>query len=107
MTERWETIPGFEDYEVSDQGRVRSKARTVTVIRKVPAKVLKTQTNDKGSSTTVVLTKDGKRHGVSVGRLVLLAFVGEPTLPNAVAERQDLSKGPTANNLMWSDDDNK
>jgi hypothetical protein len=64
MDEIWKPIPDYEGlYEVSDQGRVRSRTRTLR-----PGRV--------GGYAHLVLSKRGKRRGFLVHRLVLLAHVG-------------------------------
>ena len=75
--ETWKSIPGFEDYEVSDHGNVRS------LDKQVCARAGKTRTV-KGKRLKAQLTTTGYQK-VSLGRakrnakvhhLVLLAFVG-------------------------------
>ena len=72
MPEVWKTIPGFEKYEVSNRGRVRSfwnkdgkRARPYMM----------TLSNKDGYHQTS-LRKNGKTHTFGVHVLVLLAFVG-------------------------------
>ena len=69
MTERWCAAPGFDLYEVSDQGRVRN-VRTGRVLRAHPER--------KGSSMLVSLCRDGKQKTFTVHGLVLRTFVGPP-----------------------------
>ncbi len=72
MPEKWRTIevPGYEDYEVSDQGRVRR-------IVGDRIRVLKPYLNTDGY-LRVPLWRDGKRKSMYVQRLVLLTFDGPP-----------------------------
>jgi hypothetical protein len=65
--EQWKDIPGFENYMVSDQGRVWSKRNEI---------VLKFGVNDRGYYR-VTMSVSNKRVTYSVHQLVMLAFVGE------------------------------
>lgn len=65
----WKTIPGFPDYQVSDQGEVRS-----TKFNRM--KVLKPSV-DGGGYMQVVLRHDGRQATKRVHQLVALAFIGE------------------------------
>lgn len=62
MSEKWITIPGFEDYEASDQGNIRS------LISNKQLKPVKT----KHGYLQVVVSKKSKK----VHRLILTAFLG-------------------------------
>lgn len=78
--ERWLPVSGFEGYyEVSDRGRVRSLDRasrnSLGVLRFYTGVVLKQQSDPNGYSI-VGLAKDGVQKSVSVGHIVLTAFVG-------------------------------
>lgn len=79
--ERWAPIPGYADYEVSDQGRVRSLDRVVPYVdgrmRRCRGRLLKlSPNNDNGPHLVVALGHDKQFKGHLVHRLVLLAFVG-------------------------------
>lgn len=77
MNEEWRVIPGFDMYEVSDQGRVRSWKRGGRGghLWRAQPKLLKPGVGTHGYRL-VVLRKDGKDHTRTVHKLVLLAFVG-------------------------------
>lgn len=85
MIEIWKNIPGFQGYQASSMGRIRSVARTVAVDdgklkvtkRFIKARVLKAcncYQNGIAHYTTVRL--HGKTRAVH--RLVALAFLGQP-----------------------------
>ncbi len=83
-TETWRPVLGYEGlYEVSDQGRVRSVDRTISMIRmgrecqtRRRGRTLMITVNDRGRPH-VEFWKNGKRRpGIKVHRLVLEAFVG-------------------------------
>lgn len=65
--EEWKEIPGFDRYQVSSHGRVKSKIGN--------EKILKPQAH---RNTLKIGLKDetGKTHTFTVSRLVLRAFVG-------------------------------
>lgn len=69
--EKWKPVVGYDDYEVSDQGRVRSLNYKCT--RKV--KALKPAISSKGY-LFVGLYKNGKKKNFYVHRLVVEAFRG-------------------------------
>lgn len=84
MKEIWKTVKGFEDYEVSNLGKVRSKDR----YRNYPngkrfhkGKILKYSINPVGYRR-VHITKNKKPYHRSVARLVAIAFI-----PNKIPER--------------------
>jgi hypothetical protein len=109
--ERWRPIAGFEtSYEVSDAGRVRSLARTITrgyrartgLRQPVPARVLRPSQNTSGT-LKVTLCRPG--HGGPLTRaihlLVLTAFIG-PRPPGHTGRH--LNRDRTDNhlaNLAW------
>lgn len=80
MSEEWRAIPGWEgEYEVSDQGRVRSVARIVEMVDgrhyTVAGRVRALWTDSKGYVHATLYRNDrGKRH--TVHGLVALAFLG-------------------------------
>lgn len=81
MEEIWKPIDGFEAYQVSSLGRVRSKDRYANSgigIRLYKGKVLKPGM-DRVGYLHVVLSKDNKQTTLSVHRLVYEAFNGKIT----------------------------
>ncbi len=71
--ERWKDIPGYEgQYQVSDQGRIKSFAAKVPYLRKL-------NLSDKGYFT-IMLSLNNKSKRLGVHRLVMLAFVGPSEL---------------------------
>ena len=69
--ERWQAIEGFEKYEVSNQGRVKS-------LKSGEAKILKPKTNKHTGYLMVGFWQDGKNHTCTVHALVAKAFLGSP-----------------------------
>jgi len=75
--EIWKEIKGFEDYEVSNLGRVKSLARIVTTIkgsRTYKEKILKANTDSTGYMV-VTLYKNKKCKTIKVHILVAIAFL--------------------------------
>lgn len=70
MAEEWRVIPGFVNYEVSDQGRVRG----------LKSGVILRPTHNTSGYTIASLRKGGRSYRKSVHRLVLLAFIGPSDL---------------------------
>ena len=75
MTETWLPIPGYDGYEVSDQGRVRSyhKPGIIGPTLRVQ-RILKPGGIDR---PMVQLRRNGSSYAYRVASLVLLAFVGD------------------------------
>lgn len=73
--EIWATIKGFDDYQVSTEGRVRSIDR-IKNNRKYAGTVLKPCRSNVGYSV-VMLRKNGKNVGKNVHRLVALTFLND------------------------------
>jgi hypothetical protein len=91
--ERWATIPGFDMYEVSDHGRVRSWQPSS---KGGPAPRILAQTSSEKGYVGVSLCADGKARSKRVHGLVLLAFVG-PRPDGLVTRHLD---GDPANNHL-------
>lgn len=73
--EVWKPIPGYDGYEASDQGRIRSIDRQVwcgTHYRRWKGRILKPGTKEKGHKFVVV----GQQENRNLHQLVMLAFVG-------------------------------
>ncbi|WP_301121021.1 NUMOD4 domain-containing protein [Mycolicibacterium fortuitum] len=102
----WKPIPGFEGYEVSDQGDVRSVDRTVTSsigrVRRFPGKTLKLRDMTGRGYLYAGLWVQGKLTYTRVNRLVLLAFVGPPPTPEHQAlHNNDVKDDNRLSNLRW------
>lgn len=95
--ECWRPVPGYAGfYEVSDQGNVYSLGRP-----SARGGMLTPQFNPAGYRF-VRLHKYGRVKTVAVGRLVLLAFVGQPTAPGTRAVHGDGGCGDDSlANLRW------
>ena len=103
MTEEWRSIPGYEgQYQVSDQGRVRSLPRTEVcgkMQRLRHGRVLR-QYADKSGYRYVKLSKAGAVRTLRISRLVLTAFVGDGTGREA-AHKDHNCMNNALTNLEW------
>ena len=107
MEEIWKDIVGYENtYEVSNLGRVRSKARTIVygngkiVHRKSR---IKKPTIDRNSYPRVGLQVNGRLTMKMVHRLVAEAFIPNPKNLPIVNHKDEDKMNPTAGNLEWCD----
>jgi len=99
--EIWKRIPGFEMYEVSDHGRVRSYYKRVgkkVVISDNPQRIL-TQSTDRYPGVHLCLK--GKMHYKRVGCLVLSIFVGPRPDGLVMCHSDDNPQNNHLNNLRW------
>lgn len=100
LVETWKPCPGYEHYEVSDQGRVRALPRTDRLGRQYAAKVLSPGENK--TRMVVCLTRDGVEQMHGLGPLVLEAFIG-PKPDGMVCRHLDGDKKNCAlSNLEWA-----
>ena len=81
MNETWKTIADYQAYEISDQGRVRSKARLVRAyhhgresLRQLRERILQ-PFKDKDGYLVVNIQRPGNR--LSIHRLVAEEFIGQ------------------------------
>lgn len=108
--EKWLPVPGYPDYEVSDQGRVRSLDREVSSphwkrTKTVKGRLLK-QSKVGGSKPGgryygCVLYRDRRRRPVMVHSLVLEAFVGPRPEGMNGCHRDDNPENNRLDNLYW------
>lgn len=104
MTERWMAIPGYDYYEVSDHGRVRSLDRVGVsrwgTPRQMKGRVLKQI--PQGRYLVVALYQAGQQPGNHlVHRLVLSAFVGPCPSGHEALHYDDDGNNNRLENLRW------
>jgi hypothetical protein len=95
--ERWAAIEDFEDYEVSDLGRVRRKHATPHH----PGKTMLKPWFGTGGYLTIQFYKEGKAYTLAIHRLVAIAFIPNPlSLPevNHLGPKSDCR----ATQLEWA-----
>lgn len=96
MEERWQPVPGYAGfYEISDLGNVYSLARAAA-----RGGLLTAQVNPAGYRF-VRLCKYGRVKTVQVGRLVLLAFAGQPDFGTRARHGTGGRLDDRLENLWW------
>lgn len=93
MNEIWKAIDGFDGYEVSNLGRVRSVDRVVTTKagqRKYRGKI-RAQSADSRGYKHISFWKNGRQFGFVVHRLVAAAFLRR-MMPGEEVNHDDLDK---------------
>lgn len=100
----WKDIKNFEGlYQVSDHGDIKSIERTKTNnagTQRVEERILK-QRRDKDGYLAVCLSKEGKRYGRRVNRLVAEAFIPNPECLPVVNHKDENKQNNEADNLEW------
>ena len=76
LSEEWRPIPGFDGYEVSDTGFIRSWRGRYG--RRAEPRTLSQRTDPAGYITTAIQHPDGRNMPVLVHRMVCMAFHGLP-----------------------------
>lgn len=100
----WKQVPGFEYYEASSTGLVRSIDRVVDRIRKGRTH----QLPKKGKVITQQIDKQGYRvisinkKGFKIHRLVALAFLDNPDSKRCVNHKDGIKSNNNVNNLEWA-----
>lgn len=92
MTDLWKSVPGFEGYYVTQDGKILGPRGKIMRVAKMPSGHLYVQCNNYGR---------GKQRKLYVHRAVLLAFVGPPAEGQ---ETRHLDGSPSHNNngnLVW------
>lgn len=105
MKEVWKAVPGYDGiYEVSSNGRVRSKDRIVRVpgnkSRRLKGKLLSPKQNGKGYAF-VALSKDGVAKNHYIHRLVAAAFILNEENKGYVNHRDGNPSNNQIDNLEW------
>ena len=103
--ENWKDIKGYEGfYQVSDLGRVKSLERDVYcqngIVRHIEEKILVPNLNNKGYQY-VGLSKNGKRKGMLVHRLVALAFIPNLENKSQINHKNEIKNDNVVENLEW------
>lgn len=104
--EIWKPVPGFDGYEVSNMGRVRSYRVPAgpgcgwVVRRDRPPRILRASPNSQGRPN-VTLCADGVKYDRTVHRLVLEAFVGPRPPGMEACHADDNPLNNRLDNLRW------
>lgn len=96
MKEEWRDIVGYENYQVSSMGRVKSLNYNRTGMEKIlkPAK-------NKDEYLQVALYKQNKRKYYKVHRLVAMAFIDNPQNLEQINHRDECKANNCVSNLEW------
>src|SRR5882672_3680929 len=102
----WKQIPGFSNYEISENGDLRAsmlKDHSGKVGgRKKPGVLLKPTLAATGYLIVTITHDDGKIKYTSINRLVALAFYGEPPTPKHQALHwDDVRSNNHYKNIRW------
>lgn len=97
MEEIWEKIKGFENYQISNLGRVK---RTSWARNSPNGKILKPSKNHSGY-LTVCIRKDKKSYCKLIHRLIAEAFIDNPNNYETVDHIDGDKTNNTINNLQW------
>jgi hypothetical protein len=104
MQEIWKDIPGFESYQASSHGRIRSKARTSTgrsrsgnaFIRHIEGGPIKPRLSNAGYLRCMI-----ERKTVLVHRIIAATFVENPSSLPCVNHIDGDKNNNSAANLEW------
>lgn len=102
--EEWRDIEGYEGYQVSSEGRIRSVDRVVEYTngakRFFKGRILKSFLNNCGYEQ-VYLVKDGKKKWEKIHRLVAKAFIPNPDNLPCVNHKDETHSHNNVENLEW------
>lgn len=102
----WRTVAGWESYQVSDAGEVRSLSRIVHrkdgKIQTFVGRDMRPMLNSKGYPA-VRLSAPGRRAVVPIHRLVALAFIPNPNVLREVNHLDGVKTNNALANLEWTD----
>ena len=101
--EIWKPIAGFDPrYEISNKGRVRSKAYRDRMGKQRKESILKSHPNNSGHYQVILYRANGRREYPYVHRLVLEAFVGpHPEGKPCGLHKDDNQSDNRIENLYW------
>jgi hypothetical protein len=99
MTGTWATIPGFENYEITECGRVRRRLPS----NRWPVGKELTPSRKRNGYWAFTLKQDGVCRTVSVHRLVAITYISPPPSPQHQVAHWDGDKGNNhVSNLRWA-----
>jgi len=105
--EKWKDITGFEElYEVSNYGKIRSLDKYVSTGIKHQQKILRkgkvlSLATDRYGYKVVSLTKNHKKHSVTVHRIVAKQYVDNPNNYPVINHKNTIKNDNHYKNLEW------
>ena len=105
MSEVWKPIPGFDGYEASDQGNVRSYRKQGGGRRETPRQ-LSPSLSPPSEYLGVSLRQNGKSYYRRIATLVLLAFVGPPPDGYEICHNNSIPDDNRPDNLRYDTHEN-
>lgn len=100
-TEKWVTIRGFENYKVSNRGRVLATSYLNKANKREKERILKPSKNQDGY-LQVSLTNDKGKKSIRVHRLVALSFINNPEDKDTVNHIDGNKLNNNVCNLEWN-----
>lgn len=103
MTEEWKTVEGWDLYEISNFGRLRSKDRWVPNHGGIYLKRgrLLNPVPDRYGYPCFCLKQDGRKWPVKIHRLVAMSFLPNPENKPEVNHIDNNPGNPRVDNLEW------
>lgn len=101
MQEIWKTIPGFDWYQVSNLGRVRSVDHIDTMGRRQTGKIQKLVTDGKNNYLYATISRPHYQVREGVHRLVAKAFIPNPDNLKEINHKDENKKNNVVWNLEW------
>lgn len=105
MQEIWRDIDGFENYQISNLGRIKSKERIVSNSCRAYVKkeeILKTHIMKSGYLAIVLRDKEQKKHLLKIHRLIAEIFIPNPNNYTQVNHIDGDKTNCDIENLEWS-----
>lgn len=90
--EVWKDVVGFDRYQVSNEGRVRSLKGRIKILK---------QSNHHQGYKHLNICQDGKQHKIKVHRLIAKAFLPNPTNLEQVNHKDGNKANNNVSNLEW------
>jgi hypothetical protein len=112
--EIFKPITDFEEYEVSNNGRIKSLARCIAFnhaltrsvhYRKTPERIKKQINSAQGGCSMIQLNKNGVKYHFFVGKLVAAAFLKNPNNYKFINYKDGNKQNSHCNNLEWVETD--
>lgn len=97
--EIWKKIKGFENYEISNLGRLKVNLK-FRKYRSYQSKILNPSKTEEGYLRTA-LTKDKKRYMINIHRLVAFAFINNKENKPCVNHINGIKNDNRVENLEW------